>query len=412
VLRTHAAPAVARRALARLAEVAPRPRGRDAAGAPRVALYGAVTRAHSLATVNRSLAAALAEEGAVDLSLVEVEPADPGREGAMPEGPAGRAAHRLFAGMPQVTIRHGYPPSFARPPAGRLVVTLPWEFGPMPRDWRCAIEDGVDEVWAPSRHVREGYLASGLDPGIVRVVPNGVDPRRYRPGLEPLPLPGAPGGFRFLFVGGLLWRKGADILLDAYRAAFTRDDDVTLVVKDFGRGGPYQPQEAEERVRAMAADPGGPRVHFVRDRLSDADIPRLYASADCLVHPYRGEGYGMTVVEAMACGLPVIVPEGGATADFCDARTALLVPSHRLVLDRTRVGDLELCGPVSVIQVLTLDLARRMRDAYEDPEAARAVGRRAAEAVRRDHTWAAAAAIATARLRELAGGGRPVAEAA
>lgn len=410
VRRANGAEAVARRALARLAEVTPRRREAGEGAGPRVALYGAVTRAHSLATANRSLAAALVRGGAVDLSLVEVEPADPGREGQMPTGPARRAARRLFDGMPDVTIRHGYPPSFARPPAGRLVVALPWEFGPMPRDWRRAIEDGVDEVWACSRHVRDGYLASGLDPDVVRVVPHGIDPLRYHPGLEPLDLPGAPGGFRFLFVGGLLWRKGADLLLDAYAAAFTAADDVTLIVKDFGRGGPYQPQEAEERVRRMAADPSGPRVHYMRDRLADDEIPRLYASADCLVHPYRGEGYGLTVAEAMACGLPAVVPEGGSTADFCDADTALLVPSHPLVLDRTRVGDLELCGPVSVIEVLVLDLARRMRDAYEDRAGARAVGARAAERVRSGHTWDQAAAVAAGRLRELAGEGSPVVE--
>ncbi len=400
----HGAEAVARRALARLEEIEPRPRRRSPEGGPvRVALYGAITRAHSLATANRHLAAALVRSGEVDLSLVEVEPADAGADGEPVGDEVRRAAERLFAEGPEVTIRHGYPPSFARPPAGRLVVALPWEFGAMPRDWRSAIHRDVDEVWACSRHLRDGYLASGLDPERVRVVPHGVDHHRFRPGLAPLALPGVPGGFRFLFVGGLLWRKGIDLLLDAYAAAFTARDDVTLVIKDFGRGGPYQPQEAEERVRAMAADRDGPRVAFLRDRLTDDEIPRLYASCDCLVHPYRGEGYGLTVAEGMAVGLPVIVPEGGSTADFCDEATALLVPSHPLVLDRTRVGDLDLVGRVSVIEVLALDLAQRMREAYERPEAAGEVGRRASAHIRTHHTWDAAAAVAARRLRELSG---------
>jgi glycosyltransferase involved in cell wall biosynthesis len=281
-------------------------------------------------------------------------------------------------------------------------VILPWEFGPIPRDWREAIAASVDEVWVPSRHVRDGYAACGVDPARVQVVPNGIDPARFHPGLAPLELPGAPGGYRFLFLGGLLWRKGVDLLLEAYRLAFTARDDVTLVVKDFGRAGPYRPQEAEERVRAMAADPAGPRVAFLRDRLADADLPRLYASCDCLVHPYRGEGYGLTVAEAMACGRPAIVPAGGATADFCDEETALLVPSRPLTLDRTRVGDHELTGPVSVIEVGVIDLARRMREAYEHREAAAATGRRAAERMRTRHTWDHAASVAAGRLRALA----------
>ncbi len=406
--RDHAPAAVAAVALERLERLSPRRRRRVEGAGPRVALYGAVTRAHSLATANRNLAAALVRRGEVDLSLVEVEPADAGAAGTLPEGAARRAARRLFDEPPEVTIRHGYPPSFAQPPHGRLVVALPWEFGPIPRDWRRAIEDGgVDEVWACSHHLRDHYLRSGLDPAIVHMVPHGIDPGRYRPGLEPLALPERTSGYRFLFVGGLLWRKGIDILLDAYRAAFTAADDVTLVVKDFGRGGPYQPQDAEARVREMAADPRGPRVEFLRDRLSDDEIPRLYASCDCLVHPYRGEGYGLTVAEGMACGLPVIVPEGGSTADFCDADTALLVPSHPLVLDRTRVGDLDLTGPVTVIEVLALDLAARMRDAYERREEAAAVGERASAHVRSRHTWDAAAAVAARRLRALAGHDAP-----
>jgi glycosyltransferase involved in cell wall biosynthesis len=400
----HEAGRVARAMLARLETAAPRRRARSHGDAPRVALYGAVTRSHSLALVNRSLADALVRRGEVDLSVVEVEPADPGDEGALPRGAARRAVERLFAEPPEVTVRHGYPPSFARPPHGRQVVILPWEFGPIPRDWREAIVASVDEVWVPSRHVRDGYAASGLDPGRVHVVPNGIDPARFHPALAPLDLPGLPGGYRFLFLGGLLWRKGVDLLLEAYRLAFTARDDVTLVVKDFGRAGPYRPQEAEERVRAMAADPGGPRVAFLRERLADADLPRLYASCDCLVHPYRGEGYGLTVAEAMACGRPAIVPAGGATADFCDDETAMLVPSRPLTLDRTRVGDHELTGPVSVIEVGVVDLARRMREAYEDRAGAAAVGRRAAERMRAHHTWDHAAAVAARRLRALARG--------
>ncbi len=404
VARHHAAAVVGELAMERLARIEPSPRRHRPGTVPRVALYGAVTRAHSLATANRNLAAALVRAGEIDLSLVEVELGDVGASDALPTGDVRRAAHRLFDRPPEVTIRHGYPPSFARPPSGRLVVALPWEFGPIPRDWLRAInEGGVDEVWACSHHLRDAYLSSGLGPEVVHMVPHGIDPLRFRPGLEPLAMPGVSGGYRFLFVGGLLWRKGIDILLDAYRAAFDASEDVTLVVKDFGRGGPYQPQDAEERVRRMSADRSGPRVEFLRERLSDDEIPRLYASCDCLVHPYRGEGYGLTVAEGMACGLPVIVPAGGSTADFCDTDTALLVPSYSPALEATRVGDLELTGPVRIMEVLPLDLAQRMRDAYEGREAAREMGRRASAHMHANHTWDDAAAIAAERLRTLSG---------
>ena len=51
----------------------------------------------------------------------------------------------------------------------------------------------------------------------------------------------------FLFVGGTIARKGIDILLDAYTSQFTADDDVCLVIKDFGTDSFYKGQTCEER---------------------------------------------------------------------------------------------------------------------------------------------------------------------
>ena len=52
------------------------------------------------------------------------------------------------------------------------------------------------------------------------------------------------------------------------------------------------------------------------------ELAGLYAACDCLVHPYRGEGFGLPIAEAMACGLPAIVTGYGAAMDFCDERTS------------------------------------------------------------------------------------------
>src|SRR5262249_2135899 len=153
-------------------------------------------------------------------------------------------------------------------------------------------------------------VASGVPEDRVVVVPNGVDPDRFRPGLAPLAL-STSKRVKLLFVGGTIPRKGFDVLLDAYRRAFTRADDVCLVVKDMGVGTFYQNQTAGERIHAMQGDPNAPEVLYLTDDLPEDDLPRLYSSCDALVHPYRGEGFGLPVLEAMACGLPVVVTAGG-----------------------------------------------------------------------------------------------------
>ena len=61
--------------------------------------------------------------------------------------------------------------------------------------------------------------------------------------------------------------------------------------------------------------------------LSEAEMAGLYSACDCLVHPFRGEGFGLPVVEAMACGLPVIVTGAGPALDYATDETAFLIPA-------------------------------------------------------------------------------------
>jgi glycosyltransferase involved in cell wall biosynthesis len=210
-------------------------------------------------------------------------------------------------------------------------------------------------------------------------------------------------GARLLFVGGLIWRKGIDLLLSAYLRAFRSTDDVTLVLKDFGGRGPYVPQEALARVREIQADPRAPRILHLTDSLSDADMPRLYAACDALVQPYRGEGFCLPIAEAMACGLPAIVPDRGAARDFCDARTAVLIPSREVGMESATVGGMLIAGRPRVVEVEVAELVDAMRAVVESPGRTASLGGEASARIRTDHTWARTAGIAAARLRALAG---------
>src|SRR5262249_25339718 len=191
-----------------------------------------------------------------------------------------------------------------------FVLYQPWEYGRLPRAWVEPIVAVVDEVWAYSRSVERAYLASGIPAEKVRVVPPGVDPDRFRPGLDPLPL-GTAKRVKLLYLGGTIRRKGFDALLAAYRRAFTADDAVCLVVKDLGAGTFYRGQTAGGLVETHRADPAAPAVEYLSADLTEEDLPRLYAACDVLAMPYRAEGFCLPVLEAMACGLPVVVTAGG-----------------------------------------------------------------------------------------------------
>ncbi|MFN8121950.1 MAG: glycosyltransferase family 4 protein [Thermoleophilia bacterium] len=400
-LSTTAAPPTAAQVAAYVAQRLGRERRRTRrrpAGPPArplVAVEGAVTSVTSLAQLNRDLARALMDRGDVDVAFSERFPgplaADPDvAELVLRAAPLDRP--------PDLLIRNDHPPSFARPAAGRVAAWLHWEFGPPPREWLHAAQICADEVWVDSEVVREDFLNAGLPADRVVVVPLGVDTARFGPHVPAVRM-GDDDGFRFLFVGGLVHRKGVDLLLEAYRRAFTRADDVTLVLKRFGAGGPYPANELDTMAEAMAADPSGPRVRMLDGPMREADMAGLYRACDCLVHPYRGEAFGMTMIEAMASGLPVIAPDRGAAREFMDGSTAVLLPAARRVLPTLTDGEgRALSGPPVVHEIDVADLAAGMRRVFEDRSSAAATGARAAASVRAARGWDLAAGVVASRI--------------
>ena len=91
------------------------------------------------------------------------------------------------------------------------------------------------------------YLEAEVPRDKVHVVPLGVAPEVFRPGLEPLPLQAGPE-FRLLFVGGTIHRKGIDVLLAAFARAFRPGDGVGLVIKEMGSKSFYRGQTAEAEI--------------------------------------------------------------------------------------------------------------------------------------------------------------------
>ena len=301
----------------------------------------------------------------------------------------------------EVHVRHEWPPRFDPPPAGRWVMMQAWEFGALPRAWIEPMNTLVDEVWVPSRWVKACYEASGVEPERVVVVPLGVDPVRFHQGFAPLPLP-TRKRFRFLFCGGTIHRKGIDIAVTAYLRAFGPGDDVCLVVKDLGGSTFYRDQSYREWIRSLARDPSTPEILLLEDDLPGPYLPALYRSCHALVHPYRGEGFGLPIAEAMACGLAVIVPAYGPALDFCSPETAVLLPAREVRWDEARVGGIETVALPWWCEVEVDQVATAMRLLADDPTRAGALGARASDRVRRDLTWQRAADIAVGRLEQLA----------
>lgn len=211
--------------------------------------------------------------------------------------------------------------SGARHVVGRTM----FETDRLPPDWvpRC---NGVHEVWVPSTFNVETFKRAGVAPSKFRLMPEGVDTGRFRPGLEPLELPGGRG-FNFLSVFDWQHRKGWDVLVRAFVQEFQAGEDVALVLKVYQYNLPDRNIAAEiDALRAEVAGPlGAAPIIVLQGRLPEDQMPRLYAAANAFVLPTRGEGFGRPMLEAMACGLPTLATNWGGHLDFMTAENAYLI---------------------------------------------------------------------------------------
>lgn len=341
----------------------------------------------SLARINREVCARLARTDAI---AVERRALD----GPVPDPPLPHTA--------DVEVRHRWPPDLAPPASGRLALIQPWEFGTIPVDWVDPLTRTVDELWVPSEYVRGMYTGAGIDPGKVHVIANGVDLEAFSPQGRRLTVDGVhEGQLVFLFVGGVIWRKGPDILLSAWREAFAGREDVVLVIKDFGADGLYRSGDREQIAAAIADPACAPVVHLHAD-LDDEEIAALYRAADVLVHPYRGEGFAMPVLEAMASGLPAIVTAGGPTDEFCPPPAGWRIESARVQRGDAKAGPLTLTGERWDLEPSHDDLVRLLRDVAALPAAERRERGAAARAAAEAYGWETIAAGYAERIRALA----------
>jgi D-inositol-3-phosphate glycosyltransferase len=210
--------------------------------------------------------------------------------------------------------------------------------------------------------VRE-LAAYGAPPGRVFVVPCGVDTTCFRPKG---PSDARGGRFRIVTFGRLVPRKGVDTIIEA----LDRVPDAELLVA----GGPDRSslhRDAEVRRLARLAHEHhvAGRVAFL-GRVPHDELPSLLRSADVAVSAPWYEPFGIAPVEAMACGVPVVVSAVGGHLDtVLDGVTGLHVPPRR---------------PDA--------LAATLRRLLADPELRRSLGAAAAGRVRDRYTWARVAA--------------------
>ena len=316
------------------------------------------------------------------------------------------------APLPDVLIHHDFESHFSEfcPPQGVPAIAVrTWDFGPLPRAWAEKINTEYTQYWAHTEWIAQQAKASGIDPARIRVVPHGVDATVFSPNGPRYDLP-TVNKLAFLFVGGLSFRKGTDVLLKAWRKAFTSADDVVLVLKDHSKDLFYRDDTVRRALGELKADVDAAQVLHIDGFLPETDLAALYRACDVAVFPYRAEGFCIPILECMASGTPAIVPRFGACLDFCSDETSyfsefkrIRIPVHRRLT--VALGFTDDVDEVDFCEVPVDALVERLRSAAAEPKAARA--ERSAAGVRVAHerfTWDHAVAVVDRCLRELSSG--------
>lgn len=291
---------------------------------------------HSLAIVNRQLCERLINRGHELSLLSDFSGLTPSSTVPLNEILRQRIDAELSR-TPDFHVCFRWPPVTEPPEDGRFIWIQPWEFGALPVAWRRPL-DLVDDIWVPTTHVARCFLDAGIPKERIFLMPlgptsTGSTERGSEKAEHKRP-------FRFLFVGGTIPRKGIDLLLDAYLGTFCATDDVCLVIKDMGVGSFYAGQVSTETIQRLQQSAETPKIEYITRELSSQQLCDLYASCDCLVHPYRAEGFGLPIADALQAGLQVIVTGAGATLDFCNIQNACQIPARQVEFTTRAVGDL------------------------------------------------------------------------
>lgn len=221
---------------------------------------------------------------------------------------AGDAGHCAWAALrmrrqhdiPAVAFYHSDLPRLVQPRLGRWIARGTCRY-------LANLYRQFDLVLAPSRVMVEQLDAIGVQGAVHQ--PLGIDSKVFRPerrddtlrehlGLD-------PDSRLLVYAGRFTPEKKLGVLVDAVRKL---GDPYHLILVGGGPG-------------TIEHDPRITQIPFKRDQ---RQLARLLASCDLLVHPGDCETFGLIVLEAMACGLPVVGADGGGVAELVDSETGIL----------------------------------------------------------------------------------------
>lgn len=245
----------------------------------------------------------------------------------------------------------------------RLIMTM-FESDKIPEDWPEYLQL-AQEVIVPSKWCADVFAKSGIN---ATVVPLGYNDRVFRYIDRALPVDtGKP--FTFIHYGSFNHRKGFSEVFKAFTEEFKTNEPVRLILKT-----------TDKRPLIPILKSEYPNIDVVCEHMTEKELTDLLSAANCMVYPSRGEGFGITPLEAMATGLPAIVPNAHGISEYFNANYMLEVKADERCPGLYHSFKGQDVGKMVVCDVA--DLRQQMRFAYNHQQQMKELGSKASEYVK------------------------------
>lgn len=267
------------------------------------------------------------------------------------------------------TPREFWPKLRAAHPVPRTLIYTTFEQTVLPQETVRSL-NSFDGVLVPSRFNFEFFRASGVEIPMW-VVPHVVMPPAAKPPETPpddLPRQIGPETFVVSVVGPWQSRKAIAASIEAYLRAFGPDDDTLLVVKTGAHDHVAKQPSAISIAQILGRHGRTARLHLISGDLRYSQLMALVRRSDCSLSLTRGEGFGLTIAEAISQGTPVITTGWGAPPEFLGKDYPLLVDYAMIaVASEPTDGWADTCGDWASADIdHAASLLRWVRDHREE----------------------------------------------
>lgn len=234
-----------------------------------------------------------------------------------------------------------------------VLYSLVESFGPPSDHVAQTMESYYTEGWVCGEYAADQFRKKIGDDFSLHVMPLWFDEKRFYPNPKPYECsfelvnpnaddyPKEPSGFKFLNISRFTYRKGFDALLAAFAKEFNRvKDDVCLIlftrhILNVDNSKAVVMKELRDFLKASGVSPEKiPPIYAHMDPVPHRNQAEMYGWADAFVYPSRGEGFGLPVIEAAACKIPILASNHTGLSDFVNE-------DHCLTIG---VDELEKCG--------------------------------------------------------------------